>query len=91
MAAFSSFFAQYKGCNTKHIGNSICFSGLSRCFIGERIADVGIFFAAEIIKDIKVFRAKKVGNYSGRLVPEKMDRLGANDGWNDAVCAPQNP
>ena len=24
---------------------------------------------------------------SGRLVPAKMDRLGANYGWNDAVCA----
>ena len=26
------------------------------------------------------------GNYSGRLVPAKMDRLGDNYGWNDAVC-----
>ena len=48
------FLAQYKGCNTKHLG-------FSRCFSGERIADVGFFIAAEIIKDIKVFRAKKVG------------------------------
>ena len=62
------FFAQYKGCNTSEVGNSRCFIGNFLGFIGnflgfigERIADVEIFFAAEIIKDIKVFRAKKVG------------------------------
>ena len=44
------FFAQYKGCNTKHLGISRCFSGNFLGFrgnflgfIGERIADVGFF------------------------------------------------
>ena len=44
------FFAQYKGCNTKHLGFSRCFIGIFLGFIGnflgfigERIADVGFF------------------------------------------------
>ena len=44
------FFAQYEGCNTKHLGFSRCFSGNFLGFIGnflgfigERIADVGFF------------------------------------------------
>ena len=44
------FFAQYKGCNTKHLGFSRCFIGNFLGFIGnflgfigERIADVGFF------------------------------------------------
>ena len=47
---FPLFFAQYKGCNTKHLGFSRCFSGNFLGFIGnflgfigERIADVGFF------------------------------------------------
>ena len=43
-------FAQYKGCNTKHLGISRCFRGNFLGFrgnflgfIGERIADVGFF------------------------------------------------
>ena len=47
---FPLFFAQYKGCNTKHLGISRCFSGNFLGFIGnflgfigERIADVGFF------------------------------------------------
>ena len=66
--AFSSFFAQYKGCNTKHLGISRCFSGNFLGFIGNFLGFIGVnespmwdLFAAEIIKDIKVFRAKKVG------------------------------
>ena len=50
------------------------------------------FFAAENIKDIKSFRAKKFGfNISGKSTqvvccPKKPVWLGANCGWNDAVC-----
>ena len=47
---FPLFFGHYKGRNTSEVGNSICFSGFSKCFsgnflgfIGARNADVEIF------------------------------------------------
>ena len=43
-------FGHYKGRNTSEVGNSICFSGFSKCFsgnflgfIGARNADIEIF------------------------------------------------
>ena len=52
---FSSFFGQNKGRNTSEVGNSICFCGFSRCFIGNflgfigaRIEDVGIFLGPKL-------------------------------------------
>ena len=49
------FFAQNKGRNTSEVGNSICFSGFSKCFsgnflgfIGARIDDVAFFSRPKI-------------------------------------------
>ena len=52
---FPLFLPHYKGRNTSEVGNSICFSGFSKCFsgnflgfIGARIDDVEIFSRPKI-------------------------------------------
>ena len=52
---FSSFFAQYKGRNTSEVGNSICFSGFSKCFIGNFLGFIGAR-----IDDVEIFSRPKI-------------------------------
>ena len=50
----SSFFAQNKGRNTSEVGNSICFCGFSKCFIGNFLGFIGAQ-----IGDIEFFLRQK--------------------------------
>ena len=38
---FPLFFGRYKGRNTSEVENSICFSGFSKCFIGNFLGFIG--------------------------------------------------
>ena len=52
---FSSFFGPYKGRNTSEVGNSICFSGFSKCFSGNFLGFIGAR-----IDDIEIFSRPKI-------------------------------